>query len=108
MEAEPQSCKCVNAKMDAAVVKVAEEDEEPEVQALTSAMSAPRIPKNMRVKTMLTRLPLLPVNEAVETVAALAVAHMGKEVALDSLGHWLSYYCWCCLSLSKDTNAVRK
>jgi hypothetical protein len=41
----------------------------------------------MRVKTTLTRLPLLPANDVVETVAVLAMVHMGKEVALDSLGH---------------------
>jgi hypothetical protein len=41
----------------------------------------------MRVKMTLTHLPQPPVNKVVKTVVALAVAHMGKEVALDSLGH---------------------
>jgi hypothetical protein len=38
MAAKPQSCKCVNASVDATVVKAADEDEEPKAQALTSTM----------------------------------------------------------------------
>jgi hypothetical protein len=42
----------------------------------------------MRVTMMPTRLPkALQVSEVVKIVMAVAVEHMGKEVALDSLGH---------------------